>query len=91
MGQQQFVTENGEPITQEQFQQILAAQQNQMGYEDGIGQKMTEERSSKRWAPVSSKRNLRLALHIIKPKKKEKKYTNIFKGWLNKTNRSLSK
>jgi hemoglobin-like flavoprotein len=38
MGQQQFVTENGEPITQEQYQQILAAQQNQMGYEDGIGQ-----------------------------------------------------
>jgi|TARA_B100000787_G_C15930551_1_gene180577 hypothetical protein len=38
MGQQQFVTEDGQPITQEQYQQILAAQQNQMGYEDGMGQ-----------------------------------------------------
>lgn len=41
MGQQQYVTADGQPITQEQYQQILAAQQN-MGYEDGMGQEYDE-------------------------------------------------
>lgn len=41
MGQQQFVNVDGQPMTQEQYQQLLAAQQN-MGYDDGMGQEYDE-------------------------------------------------